>query len=141
LQVARNNNGRWQPGQSGNPAGRSVGTRNRFSEAFISDVSATWAKHGERILERMARKEPARFAELCGRLIPRDVHVSLQTRLPGGLEPEDWQAIVELLSAVKAALPNDQRKPGEIAELVIEALRSHQAPMIDATRVKHADKT
>jgi len=61
--------------------------------------------------------------------------------MPGGLEPEDWQAIVELLSAVKTALPNDERKPGEIADLVLEALRSHQAPMIDATRVEHADKT
>jgi hypothetical protein len=141
LQVARNNNGRWQPGQSGNPAGRGVGTRNRFSEKFVSDIAAVWDQHGAKILETMASEEPARFAELCGRLIPRDVQVSLQTRMPGGLEPDDWQAIVELLSAVKAALPNDQRKPGEIAELVLEALRSHQAPMIDATRLEHADKT
>jgi hypothetical protein len=141
LQVARHNNGRWQLGQSGNPSGRGVGTRNRFSEKFVSDVAAVWDQHGASVLEKMVTDEPARFAELCGRLIPRDVQVSLQTRMPGGLEPDDWQAIVELLSAVKAALPNDQRKPGEIAELVIEALRSHQAPMIDATRLEHADKT
>ena len=141
MHVERSSNGRWKPGQSGNPSGKVVGTRNRFSEAFVSDVSAAWAKHGEQILEKMATEEPARFAELAARLIPRDLQVSLQTRTPGGLEPDDWQAIVELLSAVKAALPNDQRKPGEIAELVTEALRSHQAPTIDATRLEHADKT
>ena len=79
-------------------------------------------------------------------LLPRehptkDVQISLQARLPGGLDEPDWAALLELLSAVKAALPNDERKPGEIAELVTEALRSHQAPMIDATRLEHADKT
>ncbi|WP_439393333.1 DUF5681 domain-containing protein [Bradyrhizobium sp. PMVTL-01] len=36
----------WQPGQSGNPKGRALGSRNRMSESFLEDLRATWEKHG-----------------------------------------------------------------------------------------------
>jgi hypothetical protein len=79
----------------------------------------------------MVRDEPARFAELCGRLIPKDVQVSLSARMPGNLEPDDWAAMLELLSAIKTQLPDDGRKPGEVAALVTEALRLHSAKLIE----------
>ena len=129
--VARQNNGRWVPGASGNTAGRPVGTRNRFSEKFVNDVAAVWDEHGASVLEQMVRNEPARFAELCGRLIPKDVQVSLSARLPGNLEPDDWQAMLELLGAVRTALPGDGRKPGEIAALVTDALRLYSAKLVE----------
>jgi Family of unknown function (DUF5681) len=122
--------GGWRPGESGNPAGRPIGTRNKFSEQFLSDVAATWAKHGGTILEKMAVEESARFAELCGRLIPRDVQLTIGQRLPGGLEPDEWQALLAVLQAVKIALPDDKRQPGEIAVFVTEAIRMHGAKLI-----------
>jgi uncharacterized protein DUF5681 len=36
----------WQPGQSGNPKGRVLGSRNRMSESFLEDLRATWEKRG-----------------------------------------------------------------------------------------------
>ena len=121
----------WKPGESGNKLGRPIGTRNRFSEKFVGDIAAAWDKHGAGVIERMVRNEPARFAELCGRLIPKDVQVSLSTRMPGNLEPDDWQAILELLGAVRTALPGDGRKPGEIAALVTDALRLYSAKLVE----------
>src|SRR5262245_17828350 len=53
----------WKPGESGNPAGRPP--RARLTEAFISDVVASWSRHGADILETMARRDPVRFASLA----------------------------------------------------------------------------
>src|SRR5262249_54847510 len=110
----------WQPGQSGNPGGRPV--RTRLTEKFVADIMESWEKHGPSVLETMGIKAPTQFADLASRLIPRDVTLSIEQRLPGGLAPSEWQALMEVLSAVKAALPGDH-KPGEVAQLVSDALR------------------
>src|SRR5437899_10504052 len=48
----------WQPGQSGNPKGRALGSRNRMSESFLEDLRATWEKHGAPALETCAGSCP-----------------------------------------------------------------------------------
>jgi hypothetical protein len=74
----------------------------------------------------MARKEPSRFADFCSRLIPRDVSVTLQQKLPGGLQPDDWQLALAVFQAVKDALPDtNQRQPTEVMEFVLQAIRAH----------------
>jgi hypothetical protein len=130
--IERLNGGKWAPGASGNPAGRPVGARNRFAEAFVGDVATVWAKHGTTILENMATAEPTRFAELCGRIVPRDVQLSVSQRIPGGLDADEWTGLLEILQAIKMALPGDARKPGEIVELVTDALRLHSAKLIES---------
>ena len=125
--------GQWKPGQSGNPQGRPLGTRNKFSESFVSDVAAVWQDRGHGILEKMAQDEPARFAELCGRLIPKDVSLTISERLPGGLDAEDWQLTMEILQATRQALPDaTERKPGEVLSFVLDAIRAHNAKAIDS---------
>src|SRR5262245_56689806 len=103
----------WQPGESGNPNGRPVGARARFTEQFAADVAEAWRKHGAGIVDQMATTEPMRFAELCARLMPKDVSMTLQQRLPGNLEPDDWAVVMEVMGAVKQALPDaSSRSPG-----------------------------
>jgi hypothetical protein len=121
---------KFQPGQSGNPAGRPT-IRTRLTERFIGDVSDAWSKHGASVLERMAKQSPTQFAGLCAALVPKDVQVSLSARLPGNLEPDEWTAMLELLGAVRTALPGDDRQPGEIADFVADAIRSHSAKLIE----------
>jgi hypothetical protein len=58
---------RWRSGQSGNPNGRPVVSRNRFSENFVSDVAKVWDEHGASVLERMVRDEPARAVRATDR--------------------------------------------------------------------------
>jgi hypothetical protein len=53
--------------------------RARFADAFTSDVATAWEKHGGNILETMITSEPAKFAELAARLVPRDVAVKIET--------------------------------------------------------------
>ena len=36
----------WKPGESGNPAGRPKGSRNKLSEEFVAEIYADWCEHG-----------------------------------------------------------------------------------------------
>jgi len=119
----------WTAGQSGNLNGRP--SRVRLTERFISDVSSSWERHGAQILEGMAKREPSRFADLCSRLIPKDVQLTLEARLPGNLDPENWSIVLEVMGAVKRALPDaNQRPPAEVLNYVLDALRAHDAKAI-----------
>jgi hypothetical protein len=81
---------RWKPGESGNRLGRPVGSRNAFSQALIADVAASWAEHGPKTLEYVAKADPVRYLGVAVSLVPKDVAVSIQAQLPGQLSPEDW---------------------------------------------------
>lgn len=119
---------KFQSGQSGNPNGRPT-ARSRLTERFIADVAASWEQHGPQILVGMVKRQPDRFADLCSRLIPRDVQLSLEARSPVGLSAQD----LEIFQAIKAAIPaaND-RQPGEVLNFVLEAIRSATAkPVIE----------
>jgi hypothetical protein len=58
---------------------------------FVDDVAKAW--HGAGILEKMAATEPFRFAELAGRLVPRDVANTLApAKLPTRRIGRRWWA-------------------------------------------------
>ena len=119
---------KFQPGVSGNPHGR---PRTRLSDRFVQDLASAWEKHGPKILESLAKKDPRFFADLAARLVPKDVQVSLQQQTPGNLSPADWSSMLALLEGIKTALPDDQRSPQEIAAFVGDAIRAHGATLIE----------
>jgi hypothetical protein len=49
----------YEPGQSGNPAGRPIGARQRISEKLLADLAVVWEEHGQEVLHRLAKEEPA----------------------------------------------------------------------------------
>jgi hypothetical protein len=119
----------WQPGESGNPAGRPIGSRQKVSEAIIRDISDAWATHGRTVLDKLAVSDPGKFAQLAAGLIPREFQLSVESRLPGGLTSED----MEIFQAIKQALPDaGSRQPGEVLLFVADAIRAHGAKPIEA---------
>jgi hypothetical protein len=121
--VPRPGNPNWV-GRSGNPAGRPIGARGRFSQQFIVDLSAAWERYGAEALAKTAEQFPDRFVGICAHLIPKDVQVSLTARLPADLQPEDLQLMLEVVQAVKQALPSAaDRPPGAVLEHVLERLK------------------
>src|SRR5262245_12398192 len=114
----------WKPGESGNPNGRPT-ARSRLTERFIGDVAATWEQRGPAILQKMA---PDRFADMCSRLIPRDVAISLEARLPGGLDAAD----LAILQAIKQGIPNaNEMEPQAVLTYTLEAIRAHSGKLIE----------
>src|SRR5262245_51693416 len=63
---------RWQPGESGNPAGRLRGSRNKLSEAVICALLRDFSMHGEKAIAKVRRTQPAAYLKILALLVPRE---------------------------------------------------------------------
>ena len=119
--------GRWVAGQSGNPAGRPTGSRQRIAERLLIDIHDVWEACGRDILFRLARDEPGKLASIAYGLLPRDVFVSVQAQ-PAAIDPEQWELLVGIARTMKEVAPD-----ASLPEIE-DALRSAFAkPVLDAS--------
>jgi hypothetical protein len=65
----------WKPGQSGNPAGRPKGSRNKFSEQFIGDFYADWLVGGADAIRRTREDRPSDYLKVAVSILPKQVRV------------------------------------------------------------------
>jgi hypothetical protein len=125
------NDGQWKPSQSGNWVGRPRGSRNVFSDQFFKDLIAVWNEHGLEAMRKTALEEPSRFVSIAGSLIPREVAMSIAPAGPKGLSTDDWRLVTLAVKAIREAMPDSAtRPPGEVLELVINAIRSYRAEIL-----------
>ena len=82
-----------------------------------------------------AEKQPAVFFATCARLLPNDVRVTVEQQLPGNLSPADWNLMLEIVDAVKQAIPDASNRPsGTVLEHVLDALRQAEAKTINCPK-------
>jgi hypothetical protein len=77
----------WKPGESGNPAGRGIGSRNKLNEKFITDLYNSWQQHGAQVIEEVREKRPEIYLKVVASVLPREMHVrseSLFAEIPDG---------------------------------------------------------
>src|SRR6516225_11247755 len=87
---------RWQQGQSGNPAGRLRGSRNKLSEEVICALLRDFRKHGEKAIAKVRRDQPGVYLKVIALLIPREHKVEHRNRVKE-LSDEQLEAMVEYL--------------------------------------------
>jgi hypothetical protein len=100
---------RFKPGQSGNPHGRKLGSRNRLSDKFLTDLMESYEIHGRRLIDTIINIAPLEYLRIVARLVPKEMN--LNVRQPVDLDPERRRKIAEewiLSSQVQppAALPS-----------------------------------
>lgn len=90
----------WQfkPGQSGNPAGRPKGSRNKFCKAMLEDFAEVWAIGGPKALRAMAKKAPGAFVNASLRWLPQEFDIGDKTQ-------SSFRQIWEALAAGKMPAP------------------------------------
>src|SRR5262245_33429978 len=91
----------WQPGQSGNPAGRPIGNRNKLNEKFILALHDDFVQHGARVIEQVRKEKPDIYLKVIASILPRELHVKDRS-LFDGMNDEQLDAILESVRAVLA---------------------------------------
>jgi hypothetical protein len=73
----------WKPGQSGNPAGKPLGTRHKLSESFILALHDDFVEHGRDAINKVREKYPQVYLRVIAKLVPRELHLKNESLLAG----------------------------------------------------------
>ena len=102
----------FQPGKSGNPAGRPLGSRNKLQEDFLKTLAADFAENGKAALEDMRAKDASGYIRAIASLMPKELQV---TRPLDDLSDEQLDAAITAVRAILAA-QGDGGQSGTTAE-------------------------
>lgn len=63
----------FKPGQSGNPAGRPKGSRQKFSEKVVAAFLADFTEHGATAIEEVRKKSPGVYLRIAASMLPKQI--------------------------------------------------------------------
>lgn len=72
----------WKPGQSGNPAGRPKGSKDKFTKLKDTFLSALETLGGEKFMVLAAQKDPIGFLRIVGKMLPREIRGDITGQAP-----------------------------------------------------------
>jgi hypothetical protein len=88
-----------------NRGGRPVGSRNKFSGAFLRDFLADWEVNGPAAIKTVRMRDPSTYLRVAASILPKELMVE---SVSSGLTPEER---IEMLTVLKQQLLTVQREP------------------------------
>lgn len=86
---------KFKPGQSGNPAGRKPGSKNKLTENLLADLAEFYAKEGKDLIVRVRDENPTALLQGLMKLIPRDYQLNLTADITADITAEQRRRIAE----------------------------------------------
>ena len=125
----------WHPGESGNPAGRLRGSRNKLSEEVICALLRDFREHGQKAIAKVRRTQPAAYLKILALLVPREHKVEHRNPLKE-LTDEQLEAMIEYFEASLAAQAGG---PAKVIEGTIEpiSVEVQRGPLLDSPKPKN----
>ncbi len=102
----------FKPGQSGNPGGLAVGTRNKLNAAFLNAIAKDFQAHGVEAIQAAREKDPMGYVKALAALQPKQIE---QTTPLDDLNDAELLALLAVLRSRLAG--NAGEGAGEAAEL------------------------
>jgi formiminotetrahydrofolate cyclodeaminase len=84
---------RFVKGQSGNPLGKPLGSRNKLKEAFWVDFNDTWMEHGRAALATVAVEDPSTFVKVAASIMPKETELTMREIRAADLSDDALAAI------------------------------------------------
>ena len=92
----------WQPGQSGNPKGRPIGSRNKLNEKFILALHDDFAKYGPTVIAEVREKRPEVYLKVIASILPRELHFKSANAFDGMSDEELSTLLVDVRRSLTA---------------------------------------
>jgi len=79
-----------------NRAGRRIGSRNKFSQAFTDAMLLDFEVHGESVIAEVRQKDPSTYVRIATALIPSKTEQEIEVRdtTSENISEIDWDIIV-----------------------------------------------
>ena len=127
---------RWQQGQSGNPAGRLRGSRNKLTEEVICALLRDFQQHGQKAVARVRQTQPAAYLKILALLVPREHKVVEHSNPIKALTDEQ---LVSMIEFIETALAAQAGAPAKMIEGTIEpiSVEVQRGPLLDSPKPKN----
>ncbi len=95
----------WKPGQSGNPAGRPKGARNKLGEQFLAALQEDFEQHGIEAIQNTRTTKPEVYVRVIAGLLPTEHRLTITDQFSEMTDDELTERLQRLQQTIAPFLP------------------------------------